>query len=236
MVNAPPPPPPPPRWQPDLRGAEQLIRLGYLRSPAGWRLWAADQQRDQPVRERVRFAGRRRAVAAIAGAVAGDAVDAGAALSSFWLELAYLQRMMRCSAGPTWCAPPNQLNRAFFERYPRRRASGSARGHPACDPRGGDAPLLPRLRHERDRGARAAGCARRAEAGAPAHPVRHAGCRLHGGPAVSQVGPRGRRRDGQVPPARRRGDLRRHGAHGAAVLDARAADRRAGQFRLGRWR
>ena len=27
-----------------------------------------------------------------------------------------------------------------------------------------------------------------------------------------------------------------HGAHGAAVLDARAADRRAGQFRLGRRR
>ena len=53
------------------------------------------------------------------------------------------------------------------------------------------------------------------------------------GPAVSQVRPRGRRRDGQVPPARRRGDLRRHGAHGAAVLDAGAADRRAGQFRLG---
>ena len=35
--------------------------------------------------------------------------------------------------------------------------------------------------------------------------------------AVSQVGPRGRRRDGQIPPARRRLDLRRHGAHGAAA-------------------
>ena len=60
--------------------------------------------------------------------------------------------------------------------------------------------------------------------------------RLHAGPAVPQVGPRRRRRDGQVPSARRRRDLRRHGAHGAVVLDARAADRRAGQFRLGRRR
>ena len=31
-------------------------------------------------------------------------------------------------------------------------------------------------------------------------------------------------------------DLRRHGAHGAALLHARAADRWAGQFRLGRRR
>ena len=56
------------------------------------------------------------------------------------------------------------------------------------------------------------------------------------GQAVPQIVPRGRRRDGQIPPARRRLDLRRHGAHGAAVLDAAAADRRPGQFRLGRRR
>ena len=47
-----------------------------------------------------------------------------------------------------------------------------------------------------------------------------------------QVGARRRRRDGQVPPARRRRDLRRHGAHGAGLLHAPAAHRRAGQFRL----
>ena len=51
-----------------------------------------------------------------------------------------------------------------------------------------------------------------------------------------QVGPHRRRRDGQVSPARRPGDLRRPGAHGAGLLDAPAADRRAGQFRLGRRR
>ena len=45
-----------------------------------------------------------------------------------------------------------------------------------------------------------------------------------------------RRRDGQVPPARRPVDLRRAGAHGAGLLHARAADRRAGQLRLGRRR
>ena len=47
---------------------------------------------------------------------------------------------------------------------------------------------------------------------------------------------RRRRRDRQVPSARRPVDLRRAGAHGAGLLHARAADRRAGQFRLDRRR
>ena len=51
-------------------------------------------------------------------------------------------------------------------------------------------------------------------------------------PALPQVRANRGRRDGQVPPARRPGDLRRHGPHGAGLLDAPAADRRAGQFRL----
>ena len=51
-------------------------------------------------------------------------------------------------------------------------------------------------------------------------------------PALPQVRAHRGRRDGQVPPARRPGDLRRHGPHGAGLLDASAADRRAGQFRL----
>ncbi len=41
-----------------------------------------------------------------------------------------------------------------------------------------------------------------------------------------------RRRHGSVPPARRRRDLRRAGAHGAGLLDAPDAARRAGQLRL----
>ena len=45
-----------------------------------------------------------------------------------------------------------------------------------------------------------------------------------------------RRRDGQLPPARRRGALRDAGAHGAAVLAALSARRRLGQLRLARRR
>ena len=102
--------------------------------------------------------------------------------------------------------------------------------------RRGDAALLPRLRHERDRGARAARCARRAEAGATAHPLRDEGRRLRFDAALPQVRAHRRRRDGQVSPARRHGDLRRHGAHGAGLLHAPAADLGAGQFRLDGWR
>ena len=42
--------------------------------------------------------------------------------------------------------------------------------------------------------------------------------------------------DGQVPPARRLGDLRHARPHGAGLLAARAAGRRPGQLRLGRRR
>ena len=106
---------------------------------------------------------------------------------------------------------------------------------PRLDHRGDEAQLS-RLRHERDRVARAARCARRPEAGAPAHPLLDARERLHAGQAVREIGARRRRRDGQIPSARRPGDLRRAGAHGAGLLHAPAADRRAGQFRLGRRR
>src|SRR5262249_58244467 len=54
-----------------------------------------------------------------------------------------------------------------------RPATGSARPvrySPGLDHRGDEAQLS-RLRHERDRGARAAGCARRAQAGASPHPL-----------------------------------------------------------------
>ena len=105
--------------------------------------------------------------------------------------------------------------------------------NPARKPRRRDASELPRLRHERHRRARAAGRARRPEAGAPPRAVRHAraGQRLE--QALQEVGPRGRRRHRQVPPARRFGRVRRHRAHGPAVLDALHAGRRPGQLRLG---
>ena len=49
---------------------------------------------------------------------------------------------------------------------------------------------------------------------------------------ILQVLPGDRRRHGQLPPARRQRDLRRAGPDGAAVVDADAAGRRAGQLRL----
>ena len=52
--------------------------------------------------------------------------------------------------------------------------------------------------------------------------------------AVREVRPHRRRRDGQVPPARRQRDLRRAGAPGAGLLDAQHARRRPGQLRLDR--
>ena len=97
---------------------------------------------------------------------------------------------------------------------------------------GRDPEVLPRLRDERDRRAGAAGCARRAEAGAPADPVRDVRRRLPARPRLEQVRPRRRRGDGSVPPARRRRDLRHPGTAGAAVGDALSAGRRAGQLRL----
>ena len=100
-----------------------------------------------------------------------------------------------------------------------------------------DAAVVPRLRHERDRGPRAARYSRRPEAGASAHPLRHAArwaWRPTGPPRkcakiVGEV-------HGQVPPARRLGHLRRLGAHGAALLHALPAGGRPGQLRLGGWR
>ena len=94
--------------------------------------------------------------------------------------------------------------------------------HPDDSARRGDAAALPQLRAVRHHLARAARRARRPEAGAAAHPLRD----------VQRPAPRRptrkyrkcaqgrRRRDGQLPPARRHGDLRRAGAHGAGLLAA----------------
>ncbi len=95
-----------------------------------------------------------------------------------------------------------------------------------------DEDLLSRLRDERDRRPRAARRARRAEAGPPPHPLRLPGRRLRPRPALSQVGQDRRRRDGQLPSARRQRDLRRARPDDPGLVDAGAADRRPGQFRL----
>ena len=120
-------------------------------------------------------------------------------------------------------------------RYPAAERRRPLRHSPRFD-HGGDEEELPRLRHERDRGARAAGRARRAQAGASAHPLFDARERLRVEQAVPQIGARRRRRHRQISSARRPVDLRRAGAHGAGFFHAPAADRRPGQFRLGRRR
>ena len=99
-----------------------------------------------------------------------------------------------------------------------------------------DAPVVPRLCDERHRRSRVARPAGRIEAGPPARAVRHERARQPLEPAVQEVGAGIRRRDGQVPSARRRRDLRHDGPHGAAVLAALSADRRTGQLRIGRRR
>ena len=93
--------------------------------------------------------------------------------------------------------------------------------------------LVPRLRDERDRGARAARRPRRPEARASPRALRDARARQRLEQGLQEVGARRRRRDRQVPPARRHGGVRHHRAHGAAVLDALPARRRTGQLRLG---
>ena len=81
-----------------------------------------------------------------------------------------------------------------------------------------------------------AGRPRRPEAGASPGAVRDARDQQRLEPPVREVRAGRRRRHGQVPPARRRVDLRRAGAHGAGVLAALPAGRRPGQLRLGRRR
>ena len=83
---------------------------------------------------------------------------------------------------------------------------------------------------------RAARRARRPEARAPAHPLRDAALGLDWNKKYMKSSQGRRRHDGQLPPARQPGHLRRARAHGAGLLHARAADRRPGQLRLRRRR
>ena len=116
---------------------------------------------------------------------------------------------------------------------PWTRAARQDRGARA---REGDALLVSRLRDERDRRARAARRPRRAQAGAPARALRDARPRPAAEPGVPEVRVHRRRGDGQVPPARRLGDLRDAGADGAGLRPALPAGRRPGQLRLDRRR
>ena len=116
---------------------------------------------------------------------------------------------------------------------PRRGLRRADRRHRR---RGGDAQRLPRVLLQRHLLAGAARRPRRPEAGAAPDPVRDERAGPAPGPPAREVQPGRRRGHGQVPPARRPGDLRRPGADGAAVHDAPAARRRPRQLRLARRR
>ena len=113
---------------------------------------------------------------------------------------------------------------------------GSAGPRRAARARAGDALELPRLRDVRHRQPRAARRPRRPQARPPPRPLGHARRRHAAEPALQEVRLDRRRRDGQLPPARRPGDLRHPRADGAAVLAALPARRRPGQLRLARRR
>ena len=84
--------------------------------------------------------------------------------------------------------------------------------------------------------ARAARRARRPQAGAAPHPLHDVAAEPDGRRQAPQVREGRRRRDGQLPSARRRGALRDAGPHGAVVLAALPAGGRLRQLRLARRR
>ena len=107
---------------------------------------------------------------------------------------------------------------------------------PSSPDRGGAEERLPRLRDERDRQPRAAGRARRPQAGPPARAVHHERDGPLRGLRLPQVrGDRGRG-DGQVPPPRRPVAVRRARPPRPGLLAALPARRRPGQLRLRRRR
>src|SRR5262249_51842299 len=95
---------------------------------------------------------------------------------------------------------------------------------------GGARGALPGLRAVDHHEPRAAGCARRAQAGPPPDSFCNAAIAARPRRRLQEGRTRGRRRGRQVPPARRPVDLRRAGAPGAGFRPALSAGRRAGQF------
>ncbi len=89
---------------------------------------------------------------------------------------------------------------------------------------------LPRLLDVRDPGPRAAAARGRAEARAAPHHLRDERARPRGRLQAQEVGAHGRRRDRQVPPARRLRLLRGDGADGAGFLLSLPGRGRAGQL------
>ena len=122
--------------------------------------------------------------------------------------------------------------RGFFRGFDGQAGQAAAgRGVREHQPEGGARGALPRLCALHHHASGAAGRARRAEAGAPAHPLRHEPLAARPQRAVQEIRQGGRRRDGLVPSARRPGHLRRARAPRPGFRLALSAHRRAGQFR-----
>ncbi len=102
-------------------------------------------------------------------------------------------------------------------------------------PRSG-AVALPQLRAVGHHRARAARRPRRPEAGPAPHPLHDVAAEPDRRRQAPEVREGGRRRHGQLPPARRRRALRNAGAHGAVLFAALSAGGRLRQLRLARRR
>ena len=150
-------------------------------------------------------------------------------------------RALTCAAASTRCCP--QTARVGLSPFGRPYGRGGrclqpGRREQRCRPHGartaprGDAGLVHGVRHVRDHEPRAARRARRPQAGAPPHPLRHALTRAAARRGAQEVRARGWRGHRQVPPARRFVGVRRAGAHGAGLLVALAPHRRSRQLRL----
>ena len=120
----------------------------------------------------------------------------------------------------------SRLTRLHGKNTDSSRAAGHP-GSPAARSARGALSQLCALDHHAPRVARRA---RRAEAGSPPHPLWHAAAAARPRHCAGQVGEDRRRRDGHFPSARRRSDLRSHGAARAGFFLALPAGRRPGQF------
>ena len=122
------------------------------------------------------------------------------------------------------------------QRHPVRRRRRWRGQDPPHRHQRGNAVELHRLRDVRHRGPSPAGGARRPEARPPPRPLRHVRQRLPPRTWLREVRQARLGHHGQLPPARRRLDLRHHGPHGPAVVHALPARRRPGQLRFPRRR
>ena len=153
----------------------------------------------------------------------------------------------RAFPGPRRFRPPapaaaHRRARCYTTASPRWRPNRRTampdddRAHRGHAPEGRAIGALPGLRAVHHHVAVAAGRARRAEAGAPAADLRHEPAAAGPQHRLQEMRPRGRRRDRPVPPARRRGGVRRAGAPRPGFRRALPAGGRAGQFRQRRRR